>query len=160
MWGVVTPRSGGNQALPKGRHRRGCTKLVRCTGGRWPEIGGRDKAFGSQEPAGGRGGGKRTVPPLWSGVTVREVGVAPLPRECGRGTTPFVLPWYRRPQVSSEALPVRARRSLWRRGLLKTLARHSLRGHYGKDLSFKTMKKLGCGYTHTVSATLEHQMIS
>ena len=144
----MTHRSGGNQALPKGRYRRGCTLLVRCTGGRWPEIGGRDQALGSQEPTGGWGCGQRTVLPLRSGVTVREVGPALLPRACGRRTDSFMLPWYSRPQVSSGALPVRARRSLWRRGPSRTLARHSLGGHYGKDSSFKTIKKLGRGYTH------------
>ena len=59
--------------------------LVRCTGGRWPELGGLDYALGSQEPTGGWGGGTRTVLPLRSGVTVREVGVAPPPAGVGWG---------------------------------------------------------------------------
>ena len=95
------------------------------------------------------------------GVGLRSVrwGWPPLPREWGGGTTTFVLPWYRRPQVSSEALPVRARRSLWRRGPSRTLARHSLGGHYGKDSSFKTIKKLGRGYTHTHTHTRTHTLV-
>ena len=71
-----------------------------------------------------------------SDATALQVGVAPSSSVWGGGTTPFEAPWYRRPQVFSEALPVATRRPLWRRGPSRALARHSLGWHYGKDLSF------------------------
>ena len=73
------PYVGGEPGTAKRQVPLGVHQDYRCTGGRWPEIGGRDQALGSQEPTGGWGGGKRTVLPLRSGVTVREVGVAPPP---------------------------------------------------------------------------------
>ena len=94
----------------------------------------RDQAFGSQEPAGGRGGGKQAVPSLRSGVTARQVEPALLPPCVGGGPTPLCCHGNDGPLVLGSTARRRMEVTMAFRGL-ETPARHSHGWHYGKDLS-------------------------